>query len=88
MSAQGAKPSTSTPLSSRAATSARPNRAASDEDIAVAVVLADLETIFEVSICKLPEQEQLSGQQRGALGSRVVIERAEGIQRPAQHGPG
>ncbi len=50
-----------------------------DEDIAVAVALADVATSFVVNASKLHEQEQLSEQLQEALESRVVIEQAKGI---------
>jgi GAF domain-containing protein len=51
----------------------------SDEDIAVAGVMADLATSYVVNVSKLRQQEQLSEQLQGALESRVVIEQAKGI---------
>jgi len=51
----------------------------SDEDIAVAGVLADVATSYVVNASKLRQQEQLSEQLREALQSRVVIEQAKGI---------
>jgi GAF domain-containing protein len=51
----------------------------SDEDIAVAVVLADMATSYVVNASKLRQQEQLSEQLQEALESRVVIEQAKGI---------
>jgi GAF domain-containing protein len=51
----------------------------SDEDIAVAGVLADVATSYVVNASKLRQQEQLSEQLQGALESRVVIEQAKGI---------
>jgi GAF domain-containing protein len=51
----------------------------SDEDIAVAVVLADVATSYVVNASKLRQQEQLSEQLQEALESRVVIEQAKGI---------
>lgn len=51
----------------------------SDEDIAVAVVLADVATSYVINAAKLHDQEQLSGQLQKALESRVVIEQAKGI---------
>jgi GAF domain-containing protein len=51
----------------------------SDEDIAVAVVLADVATSYVINASKLRQQEQLSEQLQGALESRVVIEQAKGI---------
>jgi GAF domain-containing protein len=51
----------------------------SDEDIAVAVLLADLATSYVLNASKLHDQEQLSEQLQGALDSRVVIEQAKGI---------
>jgi GAF domain-containing protein len=47
----------------------------SDQDIAVAVVLADVATSYVLNASKLHDQEQL----QGALESRVVIEQAKGI---------
>src|SRR5664280_803102 len=50
----------------------------SDEDIAVAVVLADVATTYVLNAAKLHDQEQLSQQLQQALDSRVVIEQAKG----------
>jgi GAF domain-containing protein len=50
-----------------------------DEDIAVAAVLADVATSYVVNASKLRQQEQLSEQLQHALESRVVIEQAKGI---------
>jgi GAF domain-containing protein len=51
----------------------------SDEDIAVAGVLADVATSYVVNASKLRQQEQLGEQLQEALESRVVIEQAKGI---------
>jgi len=51
----------------------------SDEDIAVAGVLADVATSYVVNASKLRQQEQLSEQLQEALDSRVVIEQAKGV---------
>jgi len=51
----------------------------SDEDIAVAGVLADVATSYVVNASKLRQQEQLSEQLQHALESRVIIEQAKGI---------
>lgn len=51
----------------------------SDEDIAVAVVMADVATSYVINASKLHDQEQLSEQLQKALDSRVVIEQAKGI---------
>jgi len=51
----------------------------SDEDIAVAGVLADVATSYVVNASKLSQQKQLSEQLQEALESRVVIEQAKGI---------
>ena len=51
----------------------------SDEDIAVARVLADVATSYVVNASKLRQQEQLSEQLQEALESRIVIEQAKGI---------
>jgi GAF domain-containing protein len=51
----------------------------SDEDIAVAGVLADMATSYVVNASKLRQQEQLSEQLQEALNSRIVIEQAKGI---------
>jgi GAF domain-containing protein len=51
----------------------------SDEDIAVAGVLASMATSYIVNASKLRQQEQLSEQLQEALTSRVVIEQAKGI---------
>ena len=51
----------------------------SDEDMAVAGVLADVATSYMVNASKLHQQEQLSEQLQEALDSRVVIEQAKGI---------
>jgi len=50
-----------------------------DEDMAVAGVLADVATSYVVNASKLRQQEQLSEQLQEALESRVVIEQAKGI---------
>jgi GAF domain-containing protein len=51
----------------------------SDEDIAVAAVLADVATSYVVNASKLHQQQQLSEQLQQALESRIVIEQAKGI---------
>lgn len=51
----------------------------SDEDIAVAVDLADVATSYVPDARKLHDQEQLSEQLQGAMESRIVIEQAKGI---------
>ena len=51
----------------------------SDDDIAVAGVLADVATSYVVNASKLRQQEQLSEQLQEALESRIVIEQAKGI---------
>ena len=51
----------------------------SDEDMAVAGVLADVATSYVVNASKLRQQAQLSEQLQEALESRVVIEQAKGI---------
>lgn len=51
----------------------------SDEDMAVASVLADVATSYVVNASKLRQQQQLSEQLQEALESRVVIEQAKGI---------
>ena len=51
----------------------------SDEDMAVAAVLADMATSYVVNASKLRQQEQLSEQLQVALDTRVVIEQAKGI---------
>jgi GAF domain-containing protein len=51
----------------------------SDEDIAVARVLADVATSYVVNAAKLRQQEQLSERLQEALESRVVLEQAKGI---------
>jgi GAF domain-containing protein len=51
----------------------------SDEDMAVAGVLADVTTSYMVNASKLRQQEQLTEQLQEALESRVVIEQATGI---------
>jgi len=51
----------------------------SDQDIAVAVVLADVATSYVLNASKLHDQQHLSEQLQGALESRVVIEQAKGI---------
>jgi GAF domain-containing protein len=51
----------------------------SDEDIAVAEVLAEVATSYVVNASKLRQQEQLSEQLRQALESRIIIEQAKGI---------
>ena len=49
------------------------------EDLADAVVLADIITAFLVSASRLRQQEQLAEQLQGALDSRTVIEQAKGV---------
>ena len=51
----------------------------SNEDMAVAGVLADVTTSYMVNASKLRQQEQLTEQLQEALESRVVIEQATGI---------
>jgi len=51
----------------------------SDDDMAVAVVLANMATSYIVNASKLRQQEQLSEQLQEALNSRIVIEQAKGI---------
>jgi len=51
----------------------------SDEDMAVAGVLASMATSYFVNASKLRQQEQLSERLQEALTSRVVIEQAKGI---------
>jgi len=51
----------------------------SDEDIAVAGMLANMATSYVVNASKLRQQEQLSEQLQEALESRIVIEQAKGI---------
>jgi GAF domain-containing protein len=51
----------------------------SDDDIAVAGVLAAVATSYVVNASKLRQQEQLTEQLQHALESRVVIEQAKGI---------
>jgi GAF domain-containing protein len=51
----------------------------SDQDIAMAGVLADMATSYVVNASKLRQQEQLGEQLQQALESRVVIEQAKGI---------
>jgi len=51
----------------------------SDDDIAVAGVLAAVATSYVVNASKLRQQEQLSEQLQHALESRIVIEQAKGI---------
>jgi GAF domain-containing protein len=51
----------------------------SNEDIAVAGVLADVATSYVVNASKLRQQQQLSEQLQQALESRVIIEQAKGI---------
>jgi GAF domain-containing protein len=51
----------------------------SDQDMAVAGMLADMATSYLVNASKLRQQEQLSEQLQRALHSRVVIEQAKGI---------
>jgi len=54
-------------------------RAWTDEDIAVAGVLADVATSYVVNASKVRQQEQLSSQLQHALDSRCVIEQAKGM---------
>jgi len=51
----------------------------SDEDIAVARVLANVATSYVVNASKLRQQQQLTEQLQEALKSRVIIEQAKGI---------
>jgi GAF domain-containing protein len=51
----------------------------SDEDMAVAGVMAAVATSYVVNVSKLRQQQQLSEQLQRALESRVVIEQAKGI---------
>jgi len=51
----------------------------SDEEIAVAGVLANVATSYVVNASKLRQQEQLTEQLQHALESRVIIEQAKGI---------
>jgi len=51
----------------------------SDQDIAVAAVLADVATSYVVNASKLRQQEQLSAQLQETLDSRIVIEQAKGM---------
>jgi GAF domain-containing protein len=51
----------------------------SDEDIAVAGVLANVATSYMVNASKLRQQQQLTEQLQEALKSRVIIEQAKGI---------
>jgi len=51
----------------------------SDQDMAVAAVLADVATSYVVNASKVSQQEQLSAQLQEALDSRCVIEQAKGI---------
>jgi len=51
----------------------------SDEDMAVAGVLANVATSYMVNASKLRQQQQLTEQLQEALDSRVVIEQAKGI---------
>jgi GAF domain-containing protein len=51
----------------------------SDEDIAVAGVLANVATSYMVNASKLRQQQQLTEQLQEALKSRIVIEQAKGI---------
>jgi len=51
----------------------------SDEDIAVAGVLANVATSYVVNASKPRQQEQLTEQLQEALKSRIVIEQAKGI---------
>jgi GAF domain-containing protein len=51
----------------------------SDEDIAVAVVLADVATSYVLNAAKLHDQEQTIGQLEDALVNRALIEQAKEI---------
>lgn len=51
----------------------------SDEDMAVAGVLANVATSYMVNASKLRQQQQLTEQLQAALDSRIVIEQAKGI---------
>jgi GAF domain-containing protein len=54
-------------------------RAWSDEDMAVAGVLANMATSYIVNASKLRQQRQLTEQLQDALKTRIVIEQAKGI---------
>ena len=51
----------------------------SEEDLAAAMVLADVATSYVINASKMRQQQQLSEQLQQALESRVVIEQAKGI---------
>jgi GAF domain-containing protein len=50
-----------------------------EDDIAAAVVMADMATNYLVNASKLRQQEQLNEQLQKALDSRAIIEQAKGI---------
>lgn len=50
-----------------------------EEDLAAAVVMADMATAYLVNASTLRQQEQLNEQLKGALESRVLIEQAKGV---------
>ena len=50
-----------------------------EDDIAAAMVMADMATNFLVNASKLRQQEQLNEQLQNALDSKAIIEQAKGI---------
>jgi GAF domain-containing protein len=55
-----------------------------EQDLAAAVVMADMATAFLINASTLHQQEQLGAQLQRALDSRVVIEQAKGMIAHAQ----
>lgn len=51
----------------------------SEEDLAAAIVMADMATNYLVNASKLRQQEQLNEQLQTALDSKAIIEQAKGI---------
>ena len=50
-----------------------------EDDIAAAVVMADMATSYLINASQLRQQDQLNEQLQGALESRAIIEQAKGI---------
>ncbi len=51
----------------------------SDDDLAIAQVLADMATGYLINVSQLSKQQQLNEQLQHALDSRVIIEQAKGM---------
>ena len=50
-----------------------------EDDIAAAVVMADMATSYLINASQMRQQDQLNEQLQGALESRAIIEQAKGI---------